>query len=395
MSDAATTVEAREAGLEGIGCPRRRTEDARFIQGKGNYVDDLKLPGTLFGDFVRSPYGHARIKSINAEAALALPGVKAVLTAADLKPLNLHYMPTLAGDVQAVLAEEKVLFQNQEVAFVIAEDRYIAADAIELVEVDYEELPVVVDAFKAMDADAPLLREDIKDKTEGAHGPRKHHNHIFNWEIGDKAGTDQVFESAEVTVKELITYQRVHPSPLETCACVASMDKIKGELTVYGTFQAPHVVRTVASLLSAIPEHKIHVIAPDIGGGFGNKVGVYPGYVCAIVASIVTRRSGEVDRGPDGEPLDHGLRPRLPHDRRNSRRPGTARSPACAPMCWPITAPSIPAPIPRSGRPASSTSAPAPTTSRRPTWRSTVSIPTRRRAASPTAAPSGSPKRPT
>ncbi len=287
MSDAVATVQEREANLKGVGCSRKRTEDARFIQGKGNYVDDLKLPGTLFGDFVRSPYGHARIKSIDASAALALPGVKAVLTAADLKPLNLHYMPTLAGDVQAVLAEDKVLFQNQEVAFVIAEDRYIAADAVELVEVDYEELPVLVDPFKSMDPDAPLLREDIKDKTEGAHGARRHHNHIFTWEIGDKEGVDEAFAKAEVTIKELITYPRVHPAPMETCACVASMDKIKGELTVYGTFQAPHVVRTVASLLSAIPEHKIHVIAPDIGGGFGNKVGVYPGYVCAIVASIV------------------------------------------------------------------------------------------------------------
>ena len=142
MSDAAEKIEDREAGLQGIGCSRKRTEDARFIQGKGNYVDDVKLPGMLFGDFVRSPYAHARIKSIDTSAALALPGVKAVLTAADLKPLSLHYMPTLAGDVQAVLAEEKVLFQNQEVAFVIAEDRYIAADAIELVEVDYEELPI-------------------------------------------------------------------------------------------------------------------------------------------------------------------------------------------------------------------------------------------------------------
>src|SRR3546814_5033385 len=107
MSDAVQNTEAkaadREAGLEGIGCSRRRTEDARFIQGKGTYVDDVKLPGMLFGDFVRSPYGHARIKSIDTSAALALPGVKAVLTAADLKPLNLHYMPTLAGDVQAVL----------------------------------------------------------------------------------------------------------------------------------------------------------------------------------------------------------------------------------------------------------------------------------------------------
>ena len=286
--DVPLTLEEREKTLGGIGTARKRKEDIRFIQGKGNYVDDIQLPGMLFGDFVRSQYGHARIKSIDASAALALPGVHAVLTAEDLKPLDLHYMPTLAGDVQAVLADEKVLFQNQEIAFVIADDRYIAADAIELVEVDYEELPPLVDAFKAMGPDAPVLREDLRDKTQGAHGARKHHNHIFTWEAGDKASADAAFDGAEVSVKELITYQRVHPSPLETCAALASMDKIKGELTVYGTFQAPHVVRTVAALLSGIPEVKIHVIAPDIGGGFGNKVGVYPGYVCAIVASIVT-----------------------------------------------------------------------------------------------------------
>ena len=159
----------------------------------------------------------------------------AVLTADDLKPLSLHYMPTLAGDVQAVLADEKVLYQNQEVAFVIAQDRYIAADAIDLVEVEYEELTPLTDAFKAMDDDAPVLREDIQDKTEGAHGARKHHNHIFTWEAGDRDGADAAFDAAEVTVKELVSYHRVHPTPLETCACVASMDKIKGELTLYGT----------------------------------------------------------------------------------------------------------------------------------------------------------------
>jgi len=280
-------VQEREAALEGIGCKRKRVEDIRFVQGKGNYVDDHVLPGMLFGDFVRSPYAHARIKKINKEAALALPGVKAVLTAEDLIPLNLHYMPTLAGDVQAVLAHRKVLFQNQEVVFVIAEDRYIASDAVELVEVEYEELPPLVDPFKAMDPGAPVLREDIEDKTVGAHGPRKHPNHIFNWEVGDKQAADAAFARADVTVKELLSYQRVHPSPLETCACVASMDKIKGELTLYGTFQAPHVVRTVASLIAGIPEHKIRVVAPDIGGGFGNKVGVYPGYVMSVVGSIV------------------------------------------------------------------------------------------------------------
>src|SRR4030088_537535 len=290
MNEIVLTSEQRAERLQGMGCKRKRVEDVRFVQGKGNYVDDMKLPGMLYGDFTRSPPAHARIKKIDVSKAAAVPGVLAVLTAAELKPLGLHYMPTLAGDVQAVLAEHKVLFQNQEVAFVIAEERYVAADAADLVEVEYEALPVNVDPLKAMAQDAPVIREDIKDKTEGAHGKRKHYNHVFNWQAGDKAATDAAFANAEVTIKEFIVYPRVHPCPLETCQCVASFDKIKGELTLWGTFQAPHVIRTVASLISKIPEHKIHVIAPDIGGGFGNKVGVYPGYICAIVASIVTGR---------------------------------------------------------------------------------------------------------
>ncbi len=288
MNDMTPNREERVAKLEGLGCKRKRVEDARFTQGKGNYVDDIKLPGMLFGDFVRSPYAHARIKSINAEAALALPGVIAVLTAKDLEPLGLHWMPTLAGDKQMVLADGKVLFQGQEVAFVVARDRYVAADAIELVEVEYEDLPVITDPFKALEEGATVLREDIADAKEGAHGPRRHHNHIFLWEEGDKAATEEVISSAEVVAEEMVYYHRTHPCPLETCGCVASMDKINGKLTLYGTFQAPHVVRTVASLLSGIDEHNIRVVSPDIGGGFGNKVGVYPGYVCSIVASIVT-----------------------------------------------------------------------------------------------------------
>src|SRR5215469_6563291 len=288
MNDITPTKDERIERLQGMGCKRKRVEDIRFVQGKGTYVDDLKLPGMLYGDFNRSPHAHARIKRIDSAKAKAVPGVLAVLTAADLKPLGLHYMPTLAGDVQAVLAEEKVLFQNQEVAFIVAESRYAAADGAELVEVEYEALPVNVDPLKAMAPGAPVIREDIKDKTEGAHGKRKHYNHIFNWQAGDKAATDAAFAKADVTINEMIVYPRVHPCPLETCQCVASFDKIKGELTVWGTFQAPHVIRTVASLISKIPEHKIHVIAPDIGGGFGNKVGAYPGYICAIVASIVT-----------------------------------------------------------------------------------------------------------
>ncbi|MFL5096188.1 MAG: aerobic carbon-monoxide dehydrogenase large subunit [Xanthobacteraceae bacterium] len=290
MNDVALTSEQRTERLQGMGCKRKRVEDIRFIQGKGNYVDDIKLAGMLYGDLVRSPHAHARIKKIDTSKAAALPGVVAVLTAEELKPVNLAWMPTLAGDVQMVLADGKVLFQNQEVAFVIAEDRYTAADAADLVEVEYEPLPVNVDPLKAMTPDAPVIREDLKDKSEGVHGKRKHANHVFTWQMGDKEAVDAAFKKADVTIDELISYQRVHPCPLETCQCVASFDKIKGELTVWGTFQAPHVIRTVGSLISKIPEHKIHVIAPDIGGGFGNKVGAYPGYICAIVASIVTGR---------------------------------------------------------------------------------------------------------
>jgi carbon-monoxide dehydrogenase large subunit len=283
-------LQDRQAALMGLGDSRLRKEDARFIQGKGNYVDDIKMPGMLYMDIVRAPVAHARIIKINKEAALAIPGVHAVLTADDLKPLKLHWMPTLAGDVQAVLADEKVHFQMQEVAIVVADDRYIAADAVEAVSVEYEELPAVIDPFKALEKDAPVLREDLAGKTDGAHGKRYHHNHIFTWDAGDKEKTDIAFSSATVTVKQDMLYPRVHPCPLETCGCVASFDPVRGDLTTYMTSQAPHVVRTVVSLLSGIPESKVRIISPDIGGGFGNKVGVYPGYVCAIVASIVLGR---------------------------------------------------------------------------------------------------------
>ena len=210
MTTETQSTEERTQKLEGLGTRRKRVEDVRFTQGKGNYIDDFKLSGMLFGAFVRSPYGHARVKSINKEGALALPGVRAVLTAEDLKPLKLHWMPTLAGDVQAVLADEKVLFQGQEVAFVVAEDRYVAADAVDLVEVEYEDLPALVDPNQSMAAAALVLRDDLQGKTSGAHGPRKHHNHIFTWEVGDAEGTARAISDAQVVATERIVYQRVH-----------------------------------------------------------------------------------------------------------------------------------------------------------------------------------------
>ena len=163
----------------GIGQAVRRVEDQRFLLGQGRYVDDISLPGLCHGVTVLSPHAHARVKSINSEEALKVPGVLAVITAETLKTVNLAWMPTLAGDVQMVLADGKVLFQNQEVAFVVATDRYAADDGINKVVVEYEQLPPLIDPFKAMDADAPVLREDLAGKMTGAHGPRKHHNHIF------------------------------------------------------------------------------------------------------------------------------------------------------------------------------------------------------------------------
>jgi aerobic carbon-monoxide dehydrogenase large subunit len=282
-----TTTEATpEAPLSAAGNPigfgrMLRKEDARFLRGKGNYIDDIQLPGMLHAAILRSPYAHARINSIDTSAAEAHPKVKAVITGAVLEGLNLAWMPTLSQDVQAVLATDKVRFQGQEVAFVVAEDRYAARDALELIEVDYEPLDPVVDARRALDDGAPIIRDDIEDKAD---------NHIFDWESGDVARCDQVFADADVVVTQDMIYPRSHPAPLETCGSVAHMDPVTGKLTAWITSQAPHAHRTVYALVAGLPEHKIQVISPDIGGGFGNKVPIYPGYVLAVVGSIVTKK---------------------------------------------------------------------------------------------------------
>jgi carbon-monoxide dehydrogenase large subunit len=256
-----------------------RKEDPRFVRGLGRYVDDIQLPGMLHLAILRSPLAHARVVSIDTSAAEAHPKVKAVVTGAALAEQNLAWMPTLSNDVQAVLATDKVRFQGQEVAFVVAEDRYSARDALELIDVEYEPLDPVIDVRRALAEDAPVIRDDLENKTD---------NHCFDWETGDAAATDAVFESADVVVSEDIVYPRVHPAPMETCGCVADFERVDGKLTLWCTSQAPHAHRTVYALVAGLPEHKIRIIAPDIGGGFGNKVPIYPGYVCSIVASLVT-----------------------------------------------------------------------------------------------------------
>ncbi|MFD6563659.1 aerobic carbon-monoxide dehydrogenase large subunit [Micromonospora profundi] len=256
-----------------------RKEDPRFLRGRGRYVDDVQLPGMLHLAILRSPVAHARIVSIDTSAAEASPGVRAVVTGAALAQQNLAWMPTLSNDVQAVLATDKVRFQGQEVAFVVADDRYLARDALELIDVEYDILEPVIDARRALEPDAPLIRDDLEGKTN---------NHCFDWETGDEAATEAVFARADVVVSQDLVYPRVHPAPMETCGAVADYDAVEGKLRLWSTTQAPHAHRTLYAIVAGLPEHKIQVIAPDIGGGFGNKVPIYPGYVCAIVASIVT-----------------------------------------------------------------------------------------------------------
>jgi len=261
----------------GIGQSIPRKEDARFIRGKGNYVDDVDLPGMLFLDLVRSPYAHAKITALRKEKALAVPGVLAVITGADLAAAKLAWMPTLMSDTQMVLPTDTVMFQGQEVAGVVATDRYAAADGVAAVEVDYEPLPVVVDPFKALEPGAPVLRTD-KGKKD---------NHIWHWEVGDREATEKALKGSAVVIKEKLYIPRIHVSSIETCGCVAQVD-VMGKLTVWMTTQAPHAIRTVFALVSGLPENQIRIISPDIGGGFGGKVPVYPGYVIAVVAALTT-----------------------------------------------------------------------------------------------------------
>ena len=267
----------------------------------------------LYGDFTRSPHAHARVKKIDTTKAAALPGVVAVITAETLKTVNLAWMPTLAGDVQMVLADGKVLFQNQEVAFVIAEDRYTAADAAELVEVEYEGLPCNVDPLKAMAPNAPVIREDIKDKKDGAHGPRKHYNHVFNWQAGNKAAADAAFAKADVTIKEMIIYPRVHPCPLETCQCVASFDKIKGELTCMG--HIPGAARDpyggIADLEHSRAQDPRH--RPRHRRRLRQQGRRLSGLHLLDRGVDRNRRAGEVGRGPHRKSLDYRLRARFLH----------------------------------------------------------------------------------
>ncbi len=267
--------------VRGLGHSVKRKEDERFIRGKGTYIDDIALPGMLHMELLRSPFAHARVVSIDTSRAEALPGVVAVVTGELMAQHNLAWMPTLSGDTQAVLATDKVRFQGQEVTAVVAESAYVAKDALELIEVDYEPLPAVTNPQQALQQDAPVIRDDKEDQTS---------NHIYHWEAGDKEATDRAFDEADKVVALDTHYPRCHPAPLECCGCVADVNPATSKATIYITSQAPHVHRTLFALVTGLPEQNIRIVSPDIGGGFGNKVPIYPGYVVATAASLLLGR---------------------------------------------------------------------------------------------------------
>src|SRR5437899_60153 len=273
---------ATEVHMHGrIGESIKRKEDGRFLRGKGNYLDDIELPAMLHMVILRSPHAHARINSVDTAAASAMPGVIAVVTGELMAQHKLAWMPTLSYDTQAVLATDKVRFQGQEVAAVIAESKYQAEDARDAIMVDYDVLPAVISPQQAKEAGAALIRDDKENQKD---------NHIYHWEAGDQETTKAAFAKADKVVRLHTFYPRCHPAPLETCGCIADVNGATGKATIYMTSQAPHAIRTVFALVTGLPEQNIRVISPDIGGGFGNKVPVYPGYVVATAASLLIGR---------------------------------------------------------------------------------------------------------
>jgi len=262
------TAEAMSTKLVGQAIKRR--EDPRLITGQGTFLDDIKLPGMTHACVLRSPYAHAKIKSIDTSKAKAHPGVVAVFTGEDMLDLNPLPCAWQAGRVKnnvntpRVLAVGEVHFAGDPVALVIAEDRYIARDACDLIEVEYEPLPVVVDAKKATEPGAPQLHENAPN------------NIVMEWEAGDKAKADAAIAAAEVVVREQIINQRLLPTPMETRGAIARYEPATDEFTLWTTSQAPHVLRLLlTAFVFGIPETKLRVISPDIGGGFGQKIFCY------------------------------------------------------------------------------------------------------------------------
>ena len=260
----------------------KRREDPRFITGRGTYVDDVKLPGMTYAAFVRSPHAHARIKAIDAARARKVPGVIAVYTSQEIKVGGLPcgwMLPGIKVPTRPVLAQGKARYVGEPVAIVIGETPYAAKDGAEAVSVTYEALQGVSDGKKAHQKGAPQLFDEIPS------------NQCFYWTIGDKAAAEAAFKSAATVVSQPLLNQRLIPNAIEPRACVASHSPATDELTLWVTSQNPHVHRLLmAAFVLAIPETKMRVIAPDVGGGFGSKIFVYNEEVAVSWASRTLKR---------------------------------------------------------------------------------------------------------
>src|SRR5437660_2595451 len=270
-----------------VGAPIKRREDPRLITGQATFVDDIKLWGMLYMVVLRSPYGHARINSINTDAARKHPGVVAVFTAEDLQSVGpvacavpLGHMTEGMG-IRKPLAEGKVRFFGDPVAVVIADDRYTARDAKDLIEVDYEPLPAAIDLEKAMQPDAPILYEEFGTNVAfSMHPPTDEIDKVF----------EQTLAEGGVVVKQRMVNQRVAPVPMETRGVLAEYRKSDKTLTVWSSSQIPHLLRNILSALVGLPQHQVHVIVPEVGGGFGCKLNIYPEEMVAAFAAMKLAR---------------------------------------------------------------------------------------------------------
>lgn len=269
-----------------LGSPIKRREDPRLITGQATYVDDIKIPGMLHMAVLRSPYGHARITSIDTSAARQHPGVVAVYTAEDLKGVvgNVAIAVPLGKIAEGMgnrgaLADGKVRFYGDPVAVVIADDRYTARDARDLIEIDYEPLPAAIDVEKAMQPDAPILYEEFGTNVAfSMHPPTDEIDKVFA----------QTQADGGIIAKTRLVNQRLAPVSMETRGVVAEYRKAGKNLTVWSSSQIPHLLRNILAALVGLPQHQVRVIVPEVGGGFGSKLNIYPEEMVAAFASMKT-----------------------------------------------------------------------------------------------------------
>lgn len=253
-----------------VGRALKRVEDPRLITGAATYVDDLRLPGLLHVAFVRSPYAHAHVTAIDTAAARALPGVVAVVTGQDVNAACgavpcASDIPNLKAPKHTVLAGDRVYFVGHAVAAVVARDRYVAQDAADLIQVEYVPLPVVVDPERALEPGSPLVHPELGT------------NVAFTWSLttGDEAEIERLFTQADRIVKQKIVHQRLTPMAIEPRGCVAAFHRGEKSLTLWTSTQIPHLVRTLLPGMIGVPENRLRVVAPEVGGGFGSKLNLY------------------------------------------------------------------------------------------------------------------------